>query len=61
MASIYKGRDEFYEGLLAGHEWPQKLKKCGNTDRRIPETVLRLGNLDIGVYLRTLAHNYQMN
>ena len=56
-----KGRDVHYEKLLVGHQPPQKLKKYRDTDRKIYETLLRFENMDPVEYLRSLAHNYQMN
>lgn len=56
-----RGRDTYYEGLLAGHEPPQKLKKSRDADRIIHETALRFENKDAVKYLRSLAHDYQMN
>ena len=50
-----------YEKLLAGHQPPQKLKKYRGADRRIHKTVLRFENMNAVEYLKSLAHNYQMN
>lgn len=61
LRKVQKGRDAYYEKLLAGHEPPQKLKKYRDADRRIHEIVCRFENMDAVEYLRSLAHNYQMN
>ena len=60
LRKVQKGRDRYYESLLAGHEPPQKLKKYRNADRRILETVHKFENMAIIEYLRSIAHNYQM-
>ena len=61
LHKMQKGRDAYYEKLLAGHQPPQKLKKYKDADRRIHETVLRCENMGTVEYLKSLAHNYQMN
>ena len=61
LRKVQKGRDAYYERLLAGHAPPQKLKKYRDADRRICETVLKFENMDAIEYLRSLAHNYQIN
>lgn len=61
LRRVQKGRDTYYEQLLAGQEPPLKLKKYRDADTRIIETVHRYENMDATEYLRSIAHNYQMD
>ncbi|KAB0805304.1 hypothetical protein PPYR_02274 [Photinus pyralis] len=61
LRKIQKGRDMFYEHLLAGHEPPKKLRKYRDADTRIKTIVADYANRDIIDYLRGISHNYEMN
>ncbi|XP_063931856.1 uncharacterized protein LOC135143846 [Zophobas morio] len=58
---IQKGRDIFYEQLVAGKSPPAKLKKYQDADRRIFKIVESYHQENILEYLRGLSHNYEMN
>lgn len=60
LRKVQKGRDVYFEQLIAGHLPPMKLKKYRDADERIRRIVLDYGNREPLDYLRGLAHNYQM-
>lgn len=61
LKKVQRGRDMFYEHLLAGHEPPKKLKKYEDADKRIKTIVGDYANRNIIDYLRGLSYNYEMN
>lgn len=57
---VQKGRDLYYEQLVAGSLPPLKLKKYRLADERILSLVNNFRNDNMTEYLRGLAHNYEM-
>ena len=55
----------FYESLVGGHAPPRKLRKYREADERIRRIVGNFDNYNLNnnitVYLRGLAHNFEMN
>lgn len=60
LRKVQKGRDTYYEQLVAGHAPPAKLKKYQDADRRIERLVQGYSVRNMAEYLRGLAHNYDM-
>ncbi|KAK4885771.1 hypothetical protein RN001_002042 [Aquatica leii] len=60
LKKVQKGRDVFYERLVAGNSPPKKLKKYRDADERILRLVRDYEDRDIIEFLRGIAHNYQM-
>ena len=61
LRKVQKGRDSYYEQLVAGHNPPLKLKKHREADERIGKIVSEYSNRIPLEYLRGLAYNYQMS
>ena len=58
LRKIQKGRDIYYEQLVAGNAPPIKLRKYRDADQRILNIVQEYANRPILQYLRGLAHNF---
>ena len=59
LRKIQRGRDIYYEQLVAGHNPRQKLLKYIRNDARILKIVHSFHYRDPLEYLRGLAHNYE--
>ena len=59
LKKIQKGRDLYYEQLLAGHNPPIKLKKYRESDYRIVKVLNEIELRTPIEYLRGIAHNYE--
>lgn len=59
LQKVQRGRDAYYEQLVAGNEPPAKLRKYRLADDRIKRIVMDYNNRNEIEYLRGLAHNYQ--
>ncbi|KAK4876031.1 hypothetical protein RN001_012453 [Aquatica leii] len=60
LKKVQKGRDVFYERLVAGNSPPKNIKKYRDVDERILRLVRDYEDRDIIEFLRVIAHNYQM-
>lgn len=58
LKKVQRGRDLYYEQLIAGHEPPVKLKKYRQADERIKAIVRTIESRNIVEYLRGIAHNF---
>ena len=58
LKRVQRGRDLYYEQLIAGQTPPIKLKKFREADARIKSVVLQFENRNILEYLRGIAHNF---
>ena len=56
---IQRGRDTYYEQLVAGHSPRDNSLKYNQTDERILRIVRQSDDRDPLEYLRGLAHNYE--
>ena len=61
LKKIQKGRDVYFEKLVAGHSPNQKLLKYVKTDERILRIVRQFHEKEPLEYLRGLAHNHNMH
>ena len=61
LKRIQKGRDVFYERMVAGHAPPAKRRKYRQADERLLNLVRSYGNQPMVEYLRGIAHNFEMN
>lgn len=61
LKTIQRGRDVFFEHLLAGNEPPRKKRKYLEADTRIRNLVQDYHNRNIIQFLRGISHNYEMN
>ena len=59
LKMVQKGRDAFYESLVAGRQAPEKLKKYRD-DLRLQEMVKSFDSTKKLEFLRGVAYNYQM-
>ena len=57
LKRVQKGRDEYFEKLLAGHEPQIKLLKYRKADERISKIVSEYGERYEVEYLHAIAHN----
>ena len=57
MKKVQRGRDLYYEQLIAGQNPPVKLKRFREADARIKSIVMDFENRNFVEYLRGLAHN----
>ncbi|KAB0804208.1 hypothetical protein PPYR_01178 [Photinus pyralis] len=60
IRKLQKGRDLYYEQLIAGNRHPLKLRKYRDTDQRILRLVEDFINREPIDFLRGIAYNYQM-
>lgn len=61
LRKVQKGRDAYYEQLVAGNPPPLKLKKYREADRRILFLVQNFNEAtNVIEYLRGIGHNYEM-
>ncbi len=61
LRTIQKGRDDYYEHLVAGNAPATKLRKYQEADLRIRRIVRDYGHRTTLEYLRGIAHNFEMN
>lgn len=61
LRKLQKGRDIFFEQMVAGRAPPAKLKKYTEADKRILRIVNDYENRDVLEYLSGLAYNYGMD
>ena len=61
LRKIQKGRDAFYEALIAGRRAPEKLKKFRMADERISHLLEDYSNRSTLDFLKGIAYNYQMS
>ena len=61
LKRIQKGRDVFYERMIAGQPPPAKRRKYRQADERLLNLVRDYENRPILEYLRGIAHNFEMN
>ena len=59
LRKVQRGRDLYYEQLVAGHSNAPKLKKYRDADARILTIVRRFSETDCVEYLRGIAHNFE--
>ncbi|KAB0799136.1 hypothetical protein PPYR_07016 [Photinus pyralis] len=58
LRKVQKGRDLYYEQLVAGHAPPLKLRKYRDADSRILRIVRNYNTYNNIEFLRAIAHNY---
>ncbi|XP_050517464.1 uncharacterized protein LOC126892075 [Diabrotica virgifera virgifera] len=61
LKTVQRGRDMFFEQLVAGNEPPTKRSKYTLADVRIKNLVRDYENRNIIEFLRGISHNYEMN
>ena len=57
LKHVQKGRDEYFEKLLAGNEPQLKLLKYRKADERVLKTFSEYGSRNEIEYLRSIGHN----
>ncbi|KAK4879483.1 hypothetical protein RN001_007629 [Aquatica leii] len=60
LRAVQKGRDIYYEHIIAGNEPVKKLRRYREVDARILHIVQNFERHNVVEYLRGIAHNYQM-
>ena len=61
MKRVQRGRDAYYEHLIAGHSPQQKLKKYLQADERIRIIGSNYDAREPLEYLLGIAHNFELN
>ena len=58
LKKVQRGRDLYYEQLIAGLPPPAKLKKYRRADERIKAIASTFESRNVVEYLRRVAHNF---